>query len=292
MKKRNYILPLSFILIFAGLLITGSESFAQKKESTRVRAYYEKLPSQNKQIKIILTAGKGKNLQGVANADIKLTSTAGEEKMKLATIQTNMDGEGFLEIEPGFDLPTNEEGQAIISAAFSGNDTLKASKRSVKFLDLTLDSEFNIVDSVKTISITALRDSLGVKLPVDETEVEVGVKRMHSVLFLETVETDKNGLAEFEFPDDIPGDQDGKLTIVLRVLEDRAFGTVSTRSDINWGTIVDYSITGNGRSLFGDEAPLWMIIATLVVLSIAWFHFIWAIIKVYSIKKLANTDQS
>ncbi len=97
-------------------------------------------------------------------------------------------------------------------------------------------------------------------------------------------------ILEFEFPDDIPGDQNGSITIVLRVLEDDDYGTVNTRSEINWGTVVEYSITGNGRSLFGDEAPLWMIIAVLVVLLAAWYHFIWAVIKVYQIKKIGETE--
>ena len=290
MKEKKNIIRILFLLILAGFCAINFDVYAQKKESTRVRAYYDKLPNNNKQVKVILTTGRGKNMVGVANVDIKMTSLAGEEKLNLPTIQTNIDGEAFLQIEDGYPLPRNEEGYAIITAAFSGNDSLKASKRKIEFLDLSLEPEFNIVDSVKVITVTAIFDSLGVKIPVEELDIEIGVKRMHSVLYLAEVETDEDGIAEFEFPDDIPGDQDGKLTLVFRVLEDDDYGTVQARHEINWGTIVDYSNAGNGRSLFGDEAPLWMIIAVLVVLVAAWYHFIWAIVKVYKIKKLGDTE--
>jgi 5-hydroxyisourate hydrolase-like protein (transthyretin family) len=290
MKENKNNIRIYFLLILAGFFAMSFNAYAQKKEGTRVRAYYDKLPNNNKQIKVSLTTGRGKNMVGVVNADIKLTSLAGEEKLQLATIQTNVDGEAFLQIEEGYPLPKDEEGYAIITAAFAGNDSLKAAKKKLEFLDLLLTAEFNIEDSVKVITLSAVVDSLGTKIPVEELDVEIGVKRMHSTLFLDEVETDEEGKAEFEFPDDIPGDQDGNITIVFRVLEDDDYGTVQARSIINWGTIVDYTSKDHLRSLFGDEAPLWMIIAVLVVLVAAWYHFIWAIIKVYKIKKLGEAS--
>ena len=69
------------------------------------------------------------------------------------------------------------------------------------------------------------------------------------------------------------------------------FGTVHGQSEINWGTIVDYSIKGNGRSLFGDEAPLWMIIGVVIVLGGAWYHFFLAVSKVLKMRKLGQIEK-
>ena len=76
------------------------------------------------------------------------------------------------------------------------------------------------------------------------------------VLYLEEIESDENGLAVMEFPNDIPGDSSGVLTIVAKVDDHNDYGTIVKSESINWGTKVDYSTTTYERSLFGDEAPL------------------------------------
>jgi hypothetical protein len=64
------------------------------------------------------------------------------------------------------------------------------------------------------------------------------------------------------------------------------YGTITKSATINWGTLVDYSDHVIGRSLFGDEAPLWMIISVFIILTGAWLNFIRAIIRIVRIKKL------
>jgi hypothetical protein len=286
MKKLSVLNFVSFLLLFS--LVVAVPSQAQKKDRTRVRAYYQKLPTNDKEIKVILTSGSGKRMKGIVGADILIESIGLEESKELATIVTDSSGTALLQIQDGYPFELNEDGFVELLASFNGNDTLRASKRKIEFLDLDLAVEFKEIDSVRTVFVKALKDSMGVKSPVEEIEVKVGVQRMHSILFLETIETDEDGLAEFEFPTDIPGDASGSLKFVLQVFEDNDFGTVTIKAEEKWGTIVDYSNTGVGRSLFGNEAPLWMIIGVVVVLVGAWFHFIWAIIKVWQIKKLGT----
>ena len=286
MKRYNILSVVSlFLLIF---LVVPSITYAQKKARTRVRAYYQKLDNLNKEIKIILTSGSGKSMQGIAGADILIRSTGGEEPVDLATIQTDAEGVGILQVEDGYIFDYNEDGFIELRASFKGNDTLRASNRKLEFKNLELAVDFEEVDSLRIVKVTAKQDSLGVKSPIEEIEVEIGVQRMHSVLVLEKLETNRKGVVEYELPADIPGDDTGTLNCVIRVFEDNDYGTVTTKAVNNWGTIVDYNHTAIGRSLFGDEAPLWMIIGVIIVLGGAWFHFIWAVIKVWKIKKLAN----
>lgn len=284
MKKIGTIQILSFVLLIC-FAVSGS-AIAQKKERTRIRAYYEKLASNDKEIRVILTTGSGKRMKGVAGADIEIASLGGEEEKELAIVQTDTAGVAYLQIQDGYAFELNEDGFVELQASFAGNDSLRSSKRKVEFMDLDLSVTFEEVDSVRTVKVLALQDSAGVQSPVEEINVQIGVQRMHSVLFLETVETDEDGVGEYEFPTDIPGDDSGNLKFVIKVFEDDDYGTVTIKSEEKWGTIVDYSDTGLGRSLFGDAAPLWMIIGVFVVLGGAWLHFVWALIKVWQIPKL------
>jgi hypothetical protein len=88
-----------------------------------------------------------------------------------------------------------------------------------------------------------------------------------------------------EFPDDIPGDSAGMLTIVARVVEHDHFGTATKTKSIDWGVPVSYEVKPLPRQLFTDEAPLWMIIGVFIALVGAWYHFFLSIFKLYNLKR-------
>lgn len=266
-----------------------NQTLAQKKERTRVRAYYQKLENNDLELMALLTSGSGKNMVNIAGAEIKVFNLADDETL-LASIETNGSGEAILKIENGYPLKRTDDGYAALSFVYNGNDTLRGADRELEFKDLILKPNFEEVDSVKIIKIMALEDSAGISLPVPEIKIKIGVQRLLSVLHLTTIETDEDGIAEIEFPNDIPGDSLGNLRVHIKVDDDRNYGTVNSENKIKWGTIVDYNINNDERSLFGDEAPLWMIIAIFIVLGGAWYHFIWAIIKVWGIKKLDSSE--
>ena len=287
--RPNHVYSITLFLL--ALLLGGTGALAQKKTKTRLKAYYEKLPDNYKQLTFMLIKGSGKQMSGVAGAGIKLTLLNQEGEVPLTTLTTNAAGEALLRIEPGYSLPVDEKGYTVIMARYAGHDSLKAAKKKLKFMDLTLDLAFAVVDSVKQITAAAYQfDSLGNKNPVPGLKLSIGVERLYSNLYLQKVKTGTDGTVTIEFPDDIPGDSTGAITVIARVNENKKFGTVTKTARINWGTVVDYTIVANGRSLFGDEAPLWMIISVFIILSGAWFHFILAIVKVLRIKKLVPSE--
>ena len=275
-----------FLIIFcAAALDVKSNVNAQEKQASKLRIYYEKLPDNDLKISVILIKGKGKDMVGIENAEIFLTALGEEEELPLTSIFTDVNGEADLYIESGFVFPKNEKGFAVVNALYNGNDSLESSDKKVKFKDLNVDVSFDIVDSVKHITVFAYEvDSVGEKTPVEEIGFKIGVERLHSTLYLEEVETDDEGIAYMEFPNDIPGDSLGNITVIV-FAEEKKYGTVTKAIVSDWGTIVDFSITSNGRSLFGDEAPLWMTISIFVILIGAWFHFIFAGFKVYKMSK-------
>jgi hypothetical protein len=250
-----------------------------------LKVYYEKLENNDKKISFILNQGSGKKIAGVQNAVIYLTTFDLENEIELTTVNTDSNGEAVLLMEAEYPLPEDEDGFSAIRATYLGNDSLKASKKLIKFLDLNIDISFDIVDSVKFLTVSSFEiDSVGKKKPIEGIELNIGVERLHSILYLEKIETDEEGIANMEFPDDIPGDSVGTINVIVRLDEHDDYGTIIKSEKTNWGTIVDYSNILNGRSLFGDEAPMWMILSVFIILSGAWYHFILAIFKVIKIR--------
>ena len=290
--KTKYILNSCLLLVLLFCLIATSakaETSAQKKQRTRLKMYYEKLPDNNKKISLILTQGSGKKASGVQQAQIHISTLVDEEPIELTTVETNANGEAIFIVEAGYEFSMNEDGYSVIMARYDGNDSLRSAKKKIEFKDLNVEISFDVIDSANHVVVYAFEtDSIGEKSPIEGIDLNIGVERLYSTYFFEEVETDEDGTASVVFPDDIPGDDKGNVKVMVKIDEHDDYGTITKTADVNWGTIVDYSITSNGRSLFGDQAPTWMIITTFILLVGAWYHFILATAKVVKIKKLGK----
>lgn len=275
-------------MVLSLLICIPNTTYAQKKKRTRLKAYYEKLSSDDKLITIILTKGKGKSAQGIPNAQISLVTFEGDSTIEMGVVQTDTLGEAKLMIEPGYPFSVNEDGYSMIELSYDGNDSIRGSSRELEFMDLNVELSLIIDDSIKTAEIWVWkRGEDAIQVPIEDLRFKLGVKRLYNNLYLEDITTDDEGIARFEFPDDIPGDSDGMITVVVKLEDDDDFGTVTKSKAVQWGVPLVYSDNSTERSLFGDSAPLWMIISVAIILIGAWVHFIWAIWKVLKIRKLA-----
>ena len=144
---------------------------------------------------------------------------------------------------------------------------------------------------MKVLTVQAKeKNGEGELIPVGDLDVDIGVQRLYSVLPLDAIETDEEGIGTLEFPNDVPGDSTGMITVVARIDEHEYFGTVTKSQSIKWGIPVSYKLKKISRQLFTDEAPLWMIIAVFVVLVGAWYHFFLSVLKLRKIKYLDEEE--
>lgn len=225
-------------------------------------------------------------MMNVANASIDIEVDLGDSTLYITELITNEEGSADLYIEPGYSLPADEEGITTILASFGGNDTLTSTSTDFEIKDVFLEISFAIEDSVKILTVEANEyDSEGEFVPVEELDINIGVQRLYSILPIGEIETDEDGIATLEFPDDIPGDSVGMLAIVARIDEHDYFGTVTKLGSIDWGVPVSYEVKRLPRQLFTDEAPLWMIIGVFIALVGAWYHFFLSVFKLIKLKR-------
>jgi hypothetical protein len=294
MKMNKHIYKIIFSLIVGFLLISFvSTSFcqAQSKERTRLRSYFYILPNGDRQISVLLSAGRGKNMQYVGDASIDLEVDLGDSTLYLTELITEADGSANLQIESGYKFPADEEGITTILASYAGNDSLRSASTDMEIKDVFIEMSFDIEDSVKILTVQANEyNTEGELVPVEELDINIGVQRLYSVLSIDEVETDEDGIGILEFPDDIPGDSTGMITIIARVDEHDHFGTVTKSQSVEWGIPVSYELKKLPRQLFTDEAPLWMIIGVFIAIVGAWYHFFLSVFKLYYLKKAAEIE--
>jgi hypothetical protein len=88
-----------------------------------------------------------------------------------------------------------------------------------------------------------------------------------------------------EFPTDLPGDDTGNLSIIARIIEHDDYGTVESRTQLQWGIPVSFEQSERPRALW-SRAPLWIIISVTLAFSAAWYHYFLSISKLFKIWKL------
>ena len=290
LKNIYKTISLALLLVCVGL-ITINEVNAKvnaKKERVRMKLYYSKNDAGERMISIGLTAGSGKKMHGVKNGEVLLTSVLNDSIFVLATLETDTLGVVNLYLAQDYKLPMDEDGKSVIEVSYEGNEIYRSASNDIEIFDIDLEFAFEIEDSVKYLSVAANKiDGKGNKIPVEELDIFIGVQRLYSVLPIDDVETDEDGIGMLEIPDDLPGDAEGNLTFVAKIEDHDEFGTVTKSGNQAWGIPVSYEVKPLPRQLFTDEAPLWMIASVFIMLLGAWYHFFLSISKLIKLKKSA-----
>jgi hypothetical protein len=157
-----------------------------------------------------------------------------------------------------------------------------------------LETAFEIEDSVKTIrAVFSGADDSGRLVPVEDALLKFYVKRLLYPLPVgggDPSYTDSRGRAEIEFPDDLPGDEEGNLTILVKLEEDDRYGTVVLRETLAWGIRRPVEHHVNGRSLIspGNNAPWFMVIGINSSVIAVWGVMLWVVFNLFRIRKFGK----
>lgn len=281
MKSINYI-----IRFFACLMIFSNSSFAQVDEvemqRTRSDFVFVKEASGAKKLQAKIFTKDGPNFYPIYNSPVNFYLQLDSNDKLLATVNTDDKGIAKLYIKDGYKLDTISGGYYSYMFEFEGNDTCKAASDNIEVKNLNISYEYAQDSASKTIEVQ-LTDDFGNPAPMEN--LIVYVERMHSLLPVKDDFTDDEGKMTVDFPTDLPGDSTGKLNIVYKVMDSFDYGTVYAKDSKQWGLVVDYSTEISSRSLWGKNAPLWMLIAISIVLLGAWTHFFIAIYHLFKMRK-------
>jgi len=287
MKTKNIIISILFLLLGISNISIAQDTKKEKPKKVRLKLEYIKLTDGTKMLKSKMYYRENKKFMPVVNQDVRFTAVGDSAEITLGTIKSDDEGYAVLYVENGFKFPVNSEGFTSITAKMKKSKKYKAAKRTLEVKDAELTVKLSEKDSLKKVDVKlSSLDSAGNTIPVSGEEVKIYVKRLYSLLELGSGTTNEQGKFTFDFPADIPGDSIGNLKIIVKIADSDNYGTIEKEQNATWGTVVSYAEENLPRALWGVEAPTWMIIAILVILSGAWFHFILAIYKVSQIRKV------
>jgi hypothetical protein len=153
--------------------------------------------------------------------------------------------------------------------------------------DATLSVDFSEEDGRKTVIATAV-DQFGV--PIEELDLYFYVKRTFSLLPIGDIfnSTDENGVVEVQFPDDLPGDTEGNIILVVKIIESDLYNDLSLEITKNWGIPAQIDQAEEKRSLWAAaaNAPITLVIAVSGMILVIWFIIFYIIFVLFKISKI------
>jgi len=239
-----------------------------------------------------LTGESEEGVVPVFQGKIDFFTVAEGKSELLGSVVTEKDGKAALKLEKGTRYLAGKDGVNEVRAQFSGQGKLSNSEASVKFRDLNIQISLNEKDSTNTIVIKA--SSMGPNgeaIPLKETNFNLYVQGLFTKLKIGECFVD-GGEGTFEFPKNIPGDENGNLQIFVRLEENEVFGEVEKIEKAKWGNHRSGFVEPE-RSLWTSGAPIWMITTLIILLAGVWSHYLYAVIQMIKIRKEGkNIDQN
>ena len=151
---------------------------------------------------------------------------------------------------------------------------------------------FSEEDSIKylTAQVNEISsDSIGI--PIEDLDIYFFVQRTFSQLPVggDFNFTDEKGEATIEFPNDLPGDPVGNVTIIVKIDESDMFEETEVKEIVKWGIPVKFDSEEHKRSLVaaGANAPIGLIILVNIIILVVWVYIIYIITRIFKISKIS-----
>ena len=293
MKRFKYICL--WVLLFTGGVVTAQETDADAPaEAEPIEPVMELTYLKDTDGKINLRAGMVNyvNRMPVPLPGLEIFFYAGDDSLvRLGSIPTDTEGLAVLQLAEGTGLPLAADGSVRYLAEYAGDENILPAEYEIYITDVNLEMSLDMVDSVRTVSLRAYSLIDGLEVPVADEDVYVYVNRMFSDLPVGEDFLDENGAYVTEVPDDIPGDAEGNIEIIARFNDHYLFGTVEKRQTVRWGLRMQYDFSIPRRTLWTQIAPLWMIITLSILLIGVWSHYIYVIVQLFRLKRLADKEE-
>lgn len=264
------------MLVFTPLFVVGQD------EPLTTRMDLTCIQEMNKEVSLSakLRAKDGRSYVPVKGEKIMFTGLQDEEYIDLGSAVTDGKGDAIISIKDLSLLSQDEDGYYTVSASYEGSDKYEGNEEEFMFLRGFLEMETSDDSGTKSIEILVYSVEDDEQIPIEEVEARVSVPMLFSNLPIGSDYTDEEGKLQFEFPDDLPGDSEGNITLMAEAPETDDYGILRATQVKNWG-IPKAEVVEKTRTLWSPDAPLWMVITFIVLMLAVWGHFIYIIFRLF-----------
>lgn len=286
MKLLGSLLLMTFVLIGA---VQGQEKELKKKR-TRHRIGYFNIADSVKYIQSYLYVSEKGVKTEIAGATVGFFAVSDTGEVFVGESVSDVNGKANLIISDVMQIPVDTSGLLTIIAKFEGNKNFKSKEVDIEVKELNLDVKYLEKDSVRKIIVKAANATTGEK--IKGLDIKFLVKSLFNPLLIDEISTDKRGKAVLEFPDDLPGDENGMLNLIVKIEDDDVFGNYENHKSASWGVPIEKRPTKIERALWSPYAPLWMVFVFIILMVTVWGHYLYIIVGLSKVKRENKNNSS
>ena len=228
--------------------------------------------------------GEGKNIAAINATDLGTYDYQSTHNSGQTYYQFN-EGMGAM---PSFKDKFNEDDKWCLTfyvKSFDKGFEIGGEKIVAKNADFELKKDKSASQVFANVVIV---NKKGDTIPGVGIDINFYVKRIFGNLPIgDPVTTNQVGTAAFNFPDDIPGDEEGNVEIIASFKDSDSYGTIMKSIELNWGIPLHFENPVLERSLWGpnDRVPLWLLFSYLLVTGGVWLTIFYVVFQMIKLKK-------
>ena len=215
---------------------------------------------------------------------VTFIQTIGDVEKELGFVITDKFGKAIFTLK-GDSIKTDAEGKLNFKAVFAGNKQMDPAEGEVSIKRARLEITPVKEDSLLSVQVKLIDIGTGTETAVPETVVGIYVHRFFNPLKLGEGTTDASGEATVEFPNNLPGNAKGNITLMAMLLENETYGNLETSVAQKWGVPVSDKLNELPRALWSPHPPLWMLITFIIMVVVVWGHYLVIIIQLFRLRK-------
>lgn len=218
--------------------------------------------------------------------------------LSLEKARNNTDGELFYKISTGKGLMpvfqnaiTDDEKWQVISYIRNSHpeyaQKIEAESKMEKWTGGEIKIQLSNLESSRKCRIKVIGDNGEKFIPIEGASIGIFTERMFGTLQLgKAIETDEYGFATIPYPEGLPGDEEGNLTITVKLLDDDIYGNVSSTKTMKIAQAKVVKDILQGRNMWSARTvPFWVLFSYLGMILLIWGTIIYILISVLKIKK-------
>ena len=288
------------ILLFSCLLIVSAANSQtasnEKKQKSRMYFQYFNNADNTKTLKTTLFYISKRMRIPITNQIVffYLGDIAPENLIDSAL--TDNEGIARLNFDSTYKFPSDEERYVSLSAQYNGSNTLTEVSDDIRIKEISMELFLTEVDKNKMILARAYELGNAKELyPLKSGEITFYIPRLFGDQKIGQSNIDE-GKASLKYPTEIAGDSIGNLSIIARLNDTDEYGNVERiLTSFRWGnkkplaehkSLLTIQITIPTRGLWHSNAPLWMIITLIVLLTGVWSHYLYVIFQLIKLARL------
>lgn len=283
----------AWVAILAICLMVTGQLWSQDERARIQLDYFMRNDSIHELLATVKTK-EDRSYVNVPDVDVHFYLGQIASENKLGTQVSDGRGRARL-IVPGNALDTLQA--YLFLAAIQDNERFRDYSRELEITPASLEVWFTEEEEYRVEVRLTARDSSGEWAPVSGADVKVYVHRLFGELpvSVDFNFTDDEGRVSIKFPDDIPGDAEGNIGIIVKIPDHEYFGNLIHREDVPWGMSHEIETAAIKGELWSARmnAPIYLVIIVNTILLGIWGVIVYIVYNLVRIGQLGNdTDGS